>query len=194
MKEATPYSLQNLFRLTYCRGGSAEGWSTAAAQLFSAKSRPQFPDFIEQRDTHAEGHCREIKGFTHTSKGLHAPNWQLTFNEILWHQLCIRTGKDYVISNPWEAKNKPPPALAGISTVCILVFKEPGTHSPKRSHWAKENKEGQRWSQYCQHSYTPHVTEQLHYPPKKSLMLPLGINPFPMSNPGNPWPVLPFPV
>jgi len=38
--------------------------------------------------------------------------------------------------------------------ICILIFNESATCSPKRGDSANVNKtEDQRWSQFCQHSY-----------------------------------------
>ena len=56
------------------------------------------------------------------------------------------------LTDSWEAKTNLPLilALAGISKVCILISKKPGTCDPKRHHQVNLSKmEGQRWHQYC---------------------------------------------
>ena len=114
----------------------------AVAQSQSLDLSPQILD--------SEGTCTVVR-----SKSLPAPQRVCM---ILGHHLCIRESEDYVISNRFvggQSKPAPTLALVGNSEVRIFIPRGPETCSPKKGHLVNMNKmKDQRWSQYCQHSFT----------------------------------------
>lgn len=84
----------------------------------------------------AEGHCCKIEGFACISKHLHWPKWQQTFNYILWHYVCVRKEKDYVLSLRFvggQEKAFPSPHLGPFWGTCINLQGSRNTQSQERS-------------------------------------------------------------
>lgn len=76
----------------------------------SHKVQPLVHRFYRVRG-HAEGHCSRIKGFTCTSKGLHALTWQLTLYLDLVASPVHQERKTMLsLRDSWEAKIKSSPS------------------------------------------------------------------------------------
>ena len=80
---------------------------------------------------------------------------ELTANIIIsCGATCVRKGKDYVTFNRFLGKASLPTLLPWW-TFLMYVYESPrGPEPQERSCSRHEQEEDQRWSQYCQHSYS----------------------------------------
>lgn len=129
-----------LFKVTDTRGRNWVGRRFNCAVIL-CKVRTSVRGFCCDR-THGsdQGPRREVDGWTCT-------NWQLPFNQTLWYHLCMRKGKDHIISKRYMgSQNKPLPgqALAGTSHLCVSIQGHGALNTqPQERSWSeREHNDG----------------------------------------------------